>query len=86
MFEMRKVGEYDMDNCGTLCSRVKTIALLGDRWWPQTGRQEGDKRSHKFLSNIWKKGNERANVGGVSVGSSDGAASRKGCVVNGQMA
>ena len=32
-----------------------------------------------------KKRNERPNVGGVSIRSRNGAPSRKGCVVNGQM-
>ena len=35
---------------------------------------------------VLKKRNERgANVGGVSIRSRNGAPSRKGCVVNGQM-
>ena len=32
-----------------------------------------------------KERNERPNVGGVSIRSRNGAPSRKGCVVNGQM-
>ena len=63
----------------------KTIDILGDRWWPQTARQEGDKMSKKFLCNIWKKRSERPNVGGVSIRSRNGAPSRKGRVVSGQM-
>ena len=34
---------------------------------------------------MWKKRDERPNVGGVSIRSRNGAPSRKGCVVNGQM-
>ena len=41
--------------------------------------------SKQFLCSIWKKRNERPNVGGVSIRSSNGAPSRKGCVVNGQI-
>ena len=33
--EMRKIDECDMNKCGTLDGREKTIAILGDRWWPQ---------------------------------------------------
>ena len=73
-----------MEKVGTLDSSEKTIAILGDSWWPQTVTQEGDKICKKFLCNICgKKRNERPNVGGISVGSSTGAPSRKGCVPNG---
>ena len=82
---MRKIDECDVDKFGTLDSSEKTIAILGDRWWPQTAKQEGDKISKKFLYNIWKRRHERPNVGGVSVRSRHGAAPRKGCVVNGEM-
>ena len=60
------------------------IAILGDRWWPQAGNQDGDTISKQFLVSIWKKRNERPNVGGVAIRSRNGAPSRKGCV-NGQM-
>ena len=54
--EMRKIDECDMEKFGTLDSSEKTIAILGDRWWPQTAKQQGDKISKKFLvCNIWKK-------------------------------
>ena len=66
-------------------SREKTIAILGDRWWPQTAKQDEDRTSKKFLCNIWKKRNERPNAGGVSIRCRNGAPSRKGCVVNGPM-
>ena len=74
-----------MEKFGTLDSSEKTIAILGDRWWPQTAKQKGDKISKQFICNIWKKRNGRPNVGGVSIRSGNGAPSRKGCVVNGQM-
>ena len=48
----------------------------------ETGR---DRISKQFLCNIWKKRNERPNVGRVSIRSRNGAPSRKGCVVNGPM-
>ena len=37
------------------------------------------------LCNMWKKRIERPNIGSVSIRSRNGAPSRKGCVVNGQM-
>ena len=36
--EMRKVDECDMERFGTLDSSEKTIAILGDRWWPKTAK------------------------------------------------
>ena len=48
-----------------------------------TGR--GFRISKRFLCNIWKKRSECPNVGGFSTRSRNGAPSRKGCVVNGQM-
>ena len=81
---MRKIDECGMEKFGTLDSE-KMIAILGDRYWPQTAKQ-GDSISKKLLCNIWKKRNERPNVGGVAmIRSRNGAPSRKGCVVNGQM-
>ena len=47
--------EYNPPPFGTLgSSEKKTIAILGDRWCPQTAKQEGDKKSKTFLRNIWK--------------------------------
>ena len=31
----------------------KTVAILGDRWWPQTAKQDGDRMSKQFPCNIW---------------------------------
>ena len=74
-----------MKEFGRLESSEKTIAVLGHTWWPQTAKQDGERTSKQFLCNIWKKRNERPNVGGVSIRSRNGHPSRKGCVVNGQM-
>ena len=82
---MRETNECNLEEFDTLDSSEKTIAILGDRWWPQAAKQEGDKIDVKFLCSIWKRGNERPNVGGVSIRSRNGAPSRKGCMVNGQM-
>ena len=82
--EMRKLDGCDMYEFDRLESSEKMIAILGDRWWPQTAKQDGDRISKQFLCNIWKKRNERPNVG-VSFRSRNGAPSRKGFVVNGHM-
>ena len=39
--ETRKMDECGMEKFGTLDSSEKTIAITGDRWWPQTAKQEG---------------------------------------------
>ena len=82
---MRKIDKCGMETFGTLDSSEKTIAMLGDRWWPQTAKQEEDKITKKCLCSIWKERSERPNVGGVSRRSRSGAPSRKECVVNSQM-
>ena len=82
---MGKLDVCDMEELGRLESSEKTTAILGDRWWPQTAKQDGDRISKQFLCHVWKKRNERPNVGGVSIRSRNGAPSRKGCVGNGQM-
>ena len=38
----------DMEKCGTLDSIEKAIAILEDRWWPQTAKEEGGKISERF--------------------------------------
>ena len=40
--EMRKMDECDMEKFGALDGSEKTIAILGDRWWPQTAKHEED--------------------------------------------
>ena len=47
---MRKIAEGEMEKFGTLNGREKTIAVLGDRWWPQTAKQEGDKVRKTFYA------------------------------------
>ena len=81
---MREVKEGGMNLFDALDNRGKTIAILGDRWWPQTAKQDGDKICKRFLCNVWKKRNERLNVEGVSIRSRNGAPSRKGRSVNSQ--
>ena len=83
--ETREIDDCDVEEVGPLDSSEKTIAILGDRWWPQAAKQKGDNINNKFLCNTWKQPNERPNVGGVSTRSRDGAPLRKGCVFNGKM-
>ena len=82
MLEMRKIGECDMDSFCTLDNGEKTIAILADRWWPRKAKQGGIKVGKTFfMSYIGNKCNERPNVGGVSIMSTNDVPSRKGCVV-----
>ena len=37
----------NMEKVGTLDSSEKMIAILGDRLWPQTAKEKGDKASKK---------------------------------------
>ena len=39
----------------TVESSEKTIAILGDRWWPQTARQEGDRISKQCFHVMYGK-------------------------------
>ena len=80
---MRRFDECDMEKFGALDSSGKTIAILGDRWWPHAAKQEGDinMTSKTFLCNIWKQRKERPNVAGVSIRSRNDAPSQKVCVV-----
>ena len=45
---MGKLDECDMEEFGRLDSSEKTIAILEDRWWPHTAKQEGDRITKKF--------------------------------------
>ena len=81
---MRKLDVCDIEEFGRLESSEKTIAFQGDKWWPQTAKENEDRISKQLLCNIWKRRNEHRNVGGVSIRSRNGVPSRKGCVVNGQ--
>ena len=50
--EMRQIDKCDMEEFGTLHSSDKTIAILGDRWWPQAAKQEGGEINKIKLCNI----------------------------------
>ena len=82
---MRKLDVCATEEYGRLKSSEKTIAILGARGWSQTAKQSGARISKRFLCSIWKKRNKRPNVGGVPIRGRNGASSRKGCVVNGQI-
>ena len=52
-----------MEEFGRLESSEKTIAILGDGWWPQTAKQDGDRMDKQtVLCNIWKNRSERPNI------------------------
>ena len=53
--EMRKIDNCDIEKFGTLHSSEKTIAILGDKWWPQKASQEGEKISKFFFCVIHGK-------------------------------
>ena len=67
--EKSKIDECVMEKFGTLHAdgSEKTVAILGDRSWSQTAKQQGDKISKKFLCNIPKNPHEPPNVAGASV-------------------
>ena len=44
--ETRQLDDCDMEKFSKLDNSEKTIAILGDRWWPQKAKQEGDKAKH----------------------------------------
>ena len=44
-----EIDECEMEELDTLDSSEKTSAILGDRWWPQAAKQEGDRVSKKLL-------------------------------------
>ena len=46
--EMRKLEVCDVEEFGRLESSEKTIAIRGDRWWPQTAEQDKDRISKQF--------------------------------------
>ena len=47
--EMRNLDECDMEEFGGQESSEKAIIILGDRWWPQTAKQEGNRISKPCL-------------------------------------
>ena len=47
--ETRKIDACDVEKFGALDSSEKTIAILADRWWPQTAKQEGHKVRKTFF-------------------------------------
>ena len=54
---MGKFDKCDTEEFGRLESSEKTIAILADRWWPQTAKQDGDWISEQLLRNTLKRRN-----------------------------
>ena len=46
--KMRKLDVCDMEGFGRLEGSEKAIVILGNRSWPQTARQDGDRLSNSF--------------------------------------
>ena len=71
MSEMGKIDECDMEKFGTIDSSEKTITtlLIGDRWWPQTAKQEGiDKLKASYVILVHRNNVMSAQyIGGVSL-------------------
>ena len=83
LVEMRKIDACGMEKFGTLDSSEKTIAILGDRWWPKTANRKGIRQAKTLHVTYGKTPNERQMLE-VSIRSRHVAPSRKGSVVNGQ--
>ena len=47
--EIRKLDNCDIEEFGRLENSEKTIAILGDKWWPKTAKQEGDRTSKSIF-------------------------------------
>ena len=71
---MRKIDECSMEKFRTTNKSETTIAIVGDRWWSQKAKQEGDKirKQNVFMPYIEKQRGERPNVGGLSIRSRNG--------------
>ena len=56
-------------------------------FWANSYVQQGGAgvRGSILVSGIWEERTERPNIGGISIGSRNGAPSRKGCLISDQM-
>ena len=70
------------DKFGRLESSEKKIEIDGGR---RRRNRTGIGKANSFHIVYGRSVNERPNVGGISIRSRNGAPSRTGCVVNGQM-
>ena len=61
-----------------LGSSEESIAILTDRLWPLKAKQDERRISRQCTCSLRKKRNERLNVGGVVIGSTE----KRGCVSN----
>ena len=46
---MRNVDKRDLEKIGARDGSDKTIAILGDTWWPLLAKQEGDNTCEKMF-------------------------------------
>ena len=47
--DIRQLDECEMEEFGRLEISEKTIAILRNRWWPQTAKQDGDRVTKQFF-------------------------------------
>ena len=77
LVEMRKLDECDVEEFGRVESSEKTIAAKGDRWWPHTAKQEGDRIGKQFLCTPGVTSDEEVELSTALVGL-EGA--KEGCI------
>ena len=84
---MRKLDVCDMEEFSRLKSSEKTIAILGDRWWPQTTKQDRDRISKQCISSIYGRSVMSTQMLEVSIRTinKNGAPSPKEHVANDRM-
>ena len=47
--ELWALSKSSMESIDAVDSGEKTIAIIGDRWWPQTAEQGGDEICRRLL-------------------------------------
>ena len=75
---MRKLVVCDIEEFGRLESSEKTIAILGDMWWQQTAKQDGDRINKNSFYGIYGRSAMSAHMLEVSIRSRNGAPVSKG--------
>lgn len=74
MHMMWNINEGAMESFDALGRSEGTMAILGDTWWPQTTKQNGEKVCHRFSCHVLTR-NELPSLG-ASIRSRNGALPR----------
>ena len=74
---MKVTVESDMKELDLFDKSERTIAILGDRWWPPAAEQEQDKKPKPFPRKKWNQRSARLTIGGVYIRGRNGASSLK---------